>query len=162
MGSMSPQMPGNDWLSRLAPDHAPPPPGWWPPATGWWLLAAAMLAAIVATITWWRHPTRRRRSAALGEIRRLESSIHDDAALAQQLEHVMRRYAVSRYGREAVAGLSGTRWIEFVVRHGGHDWDGAAGTDLLRLAYGGGAPAHRERWLRGARAFVKSRMRATA
>lgn len=162
MGGMTPLQPGGDWLSQLTPDHAPPPPGWWPPAPGWWMLTAVVLAAIVAAVLAWRHPARRRRRAALREIRRIETTVQDDAALARQLENLARRYAVSHFGRETVAGLSGTRWIEFVVHHGGRDWEGAAGADLLRLAYGGTASTHRKPWLRGARAFVKSRKQATA
>ena len=69
---------------------------------------------------------------------------------------------VVRYGRDTVAALSGEAWIDFVVRHGGSDWAGDSGRALLRCAYGAQAamheapasPGHRERWLRGARAFV--------
>ncbi len=162
MGSLSPQAAASNWLSQLAPDHAPPPPGWWPPAPGWWLLAILMIAVTVAATLWWRYPPRRRRGAALRAIQRLETGGRDDATVARELEHLLRRYAVTHYGRDAVARLSGARWIEFVVSHGGKEWDGAAGADLLRLAYGGQASAHREHWFRGARAFVKSRKRVAS
>ena len=35
----------NDWLARLAPEHAPLVPAWWPPAPGWWVLALLLLDA---------------------------------------------------------------------------------------------------------------------
>lgn len=157
MGSVNPSSQVPDWLSQLAPDHAPPPSDGWPPAPGWWLLAVLIIAMGLGLWRWWRHPPRRLRRVALAELRILESASLDDGTLAQQLELLMRRYAVSRYGRAAVAGLSGARWIEFVVSHGGQDWSGAPGSDLLRLAYGGQATAHRDDWFKGARAFVKSR-----
>jgi hypothetical protein len=47
-----------DWLTQLAPAHAPPAPGWGPPAPGWWGLALA-LGLIVAALAY-----RHRRPAA--------------------------------------------------------------------------------------------------
>ncbi len=88
--------------------------------------------------------------------RGLEASAADDAALARGLQQLLRRYALARYGREAVAGLSGEAWIAFVVARGGSDWTGAVGAGLLRCAWGGTAAADRERWLAGARGFVKA------
>jgi hypothetical protein len=154
MGGMIPGNAGNDWLSQLAPDHAPPPPGWWPPAPGWWILAVLLITTILAAIGWWRHPPRRQKRLALRELQHLATGASDDASLARQLEHLLRRYAITRFGREAVAQLSGKAWLDFVVAHGGSAWAGDPGRDLLCLAYGGSAPAHREHWLRGARAFV--------
>lgn len=150
----------NDWLSRLAPDHAPPPPGWWPPAPGWWALALLLLAILAGLAYWWRRPARRLRRAALLELEQLETRANDKAQLARELESLLRRYALARHGRDAVAGLSGSRWIDFVVAHGGRDWSGEAGLDLLRLAYGGDAqhrPTDPARWIAGARAFIKGR-----
>ena len=152
-------------LEQLAPDRAPPPLGWWPLAPGWWGLMALMLLALVSVI-WWRQrrqrpSVRRWQRMALRELTRLQTT-GDDATLARSLQQLLRRYAVVRYGRDTVAALSGEAWIDFVVRHGGSDWAGDSGRALLRCAYGAQAamheapasPGHRERWLRGARAFV--------
>jgi len=146
-----------DWLAQLAPAHAPPPSGWWPPAPGWWALAA--LSVLACVLLWYlrRHLLRRPRRFALRELQQLEADSVDDAALARGLERLLRRYALTRYGREAVARLSGAAWIDFVIAHGGRDWSGRAGEHLLRIAYGGQGTADRALWLRGARAFLKSR-----
>jgi hypothetical protein len=146
-----------DWLAQLAPPHAPPPPGWWPPAPGWWILAILLIAALAALIYWWTRPNMRLRRAALREFKRLQASAADDADLARGLEHLVRRYAISRFGREPVAVLSGERWLAFVIAHGGAAWAGDAGSSLLRAAYGGTAQADRARWLAGARAFLEWR-----
>jgi hypothetical protein len=146
-----------DWLAQLAPAHAPPPPGWWPPAPGWWGLTLLVLLGIAALLIGLRRPPRRLRRAALRQLARLEQAGHDDAHLARQLEDLLRRYAVARFGRETVAGLTGAAWIDFVVAHGGSDWAGDAGASLLRAAYGGESPGDRARWLAGARGFLEER-----
>jgi hypothetical protein len=148
----------NDWLSQLAPAHAPPPPGWWPPAPGWWGLALLLLAGAAGLTYWLNRPRRRLRRAALGELRQLETQVSEEARLASELEQLLRRFAVARYGRDGVAKLSGQRWVDFVVDHGGADWSGVTGPDILRLAYGGSArhrPVDPARWISGARGFIK-------
>ena len=156
MGTVDPAPP--DWLAQLAPAHAPPPVGWWPLAPGWWALLVLLIAAIVGIWVWYqRHPRRLRRSG-LRELATLEATTLGDAALARALEHLVRRYAVARYGREAVAGLSGSRWLDFAIAHGATPWQGAAGTALLQAAYGGTPhTTERARWVAGARAFLKAR-----
>ena len=164
-------------LEQLAPDHAPPPLGWWPLAPGWWGLMVLLLAlAMVALVVAWLRKRRQQPSvkrwqrAALRELAQLQAvsspANNDDAHIARGVQQLLRRYAIARYGRETVAPLSGDAWIAFVVRHGGNDWAGDSGRALLRSAYGGAATAHGgygahtpsadcERWLTGARAFVK-------
>jgi hypothetical protein len=145
------------WLAQLAPPHAPPAPSWWPPAPGWWGLAIVVVLALAGIAYRQTRPAARLRRAALRQLVRLEAQQQDDGALAQALEHLLRRYALARYGHDAVAGLSGERWLRFVVGHGGDAWAGTSGTDLLRAAYGGPLAADRQRWLDGARAFIEAR-----
>jgi hypothetical protein len=154
---------GPDWLARLAPAHAPPPAPWWPPAPGWWGVAALLAFAGAALCWWWLRPAHRQRRLALREFRRLRTAEGiDDRQLARRLEHLLRRYALVRHGRDTVARLSGRRWIEFVIAHGGAAWDEACGEAFLRAAYGGhtdAASADRERWLAGVEGFLRNRVR---
>lgn len=145
------------WLAQLAPAHAPPPPGWWPLAPGWWGVAILSAVAIAGIAYWQTRPSVRLRRSALRELDRLEATLVDDEALARGLEHLLRRYAVARFGRDAVASLSGDRWIAFVQAHGGSAWAGTAGPALLCAAYGGQVDAERSHWLGGARAFLAGR-----
>ncbi len=153
-------------LEQLTPDRAPPPLGWWPLAPGWWGLMALLLMTLMLMM-WWRQrrlrpSVKRWQRMALRELAQLQAT-DNDTTLARGLQQLLRRYAIARYGRDTVAALSGEAWIAFVVRHGGSDWAGDSGRALLRCAYGGKAtpsaapatPADRERWLHGARAFVK-------
>ncbi|HUW26559.1 MAG TPA: DUF4381 domain-containing protein [Gallionella sp.] len=150
MGGVTP-----DWLAQLAPEHAPPAPGWWPPAPGWWILLV-LSALIIAYIVYRQfNPTLRLKRAALRQLKILESTATDNSVLARDLEHLLRRYAVARFGHEMVAGLSGEKWVAFVIEHGASAWTTDAGTNLLRAAYGGTASVDRTVILSGARAFLK-------
>lgn len=147
----------SDWLAQLAPAHAPAPPGWWPLAPGWWMLLILFLLSCAAIIYWQSRPSVRLRRMALRELKKLQQSSSDDITLARELEHLLRRYAVARFGRDTVASLSGERWIAFVVERGGASWSGASGASLLRIAYGGAATADRTAWLAGAQGFIRRR-----
>ena len=147
-----------DWLAQLAPPHAPPPVGWWPLAPGWWGLMLIVLAALVGFWFWYRRPAQRLRRSGMRELAKIESTTVGDADLARALEHLVRRYAVVRYGREAVANLSGSRWLAFAIARGATPWQGATGESLLQAAYGGTPQqTDRARWIAGARAFLKAR-----
>ena len=147
-----------DWLAQLAPPHAPPPVGWWPLAPGWWGLFLLVLAALVGFWFWYRRPSLRLRRSGMRELATIESTAVGNAALAHALEQLVRRYAVVRYGREAVAGLSGRHWLDFAIARGATQWKGAAGESLLQAAYGG-TPQQADRlaWIAGARAFLRGR-----
>jgi hypothetical protein len=146
-------------LKQLAPAHAPPPLGWWPLAPGWWGLPVLLLVVVAALVVWLRlrRPQRRLRLAALRELKQLERNA-DDAALAHGLQHLLRRYAVARYGHAPVAQLSGESWIAFLAAHGGVGLAGEPGRALLRAAYGGAAPEQdRAVWLSAGRGFLRGR-----
>lgn len=146
-----------DWLARLAPAHAPAPAGWWPPAPGWWTLALLLLLAVGAWSYWFMRPARRFSRAALRELKQLENRPRDDAQMASELEQLLRRYALAIHGHGNVANLSGATWLAFVVAHGGDELAGEAGQNLLSAAYGSRVPTDRDRWLKGARNFLRHR-----
>jgi len=152
MGGMT-----SDWLTQLAPAHAPPPPGWWPLAPGWWASLVLFMVLTAVLVYWQTRPSVRLRRSALRELKRLRETVIDDSILACELENLLRRYAVAQFGRDTVAKLSGERWIAFVVEHGGVAWSGSAGISLLRIAYGGAAMAERAAWLTGAQVFIRGR-----
>jgi hypothetical protein len=142
------------WLTRLAPPHAPPPPSLWPPAPGWWLLAALALALPAIALWWWRNPPRRRRRAALRELGRIRAAT-DPRESARAIESLLRRYAMTVFGRERVARLAGAAWLEFLGGEGGEMLGGEPGRDLLAAAFGGTVRDRRAEWLAGAERFVR-------
>jgi hypothetical protein len=152
MGSIKP-----DWLSQLAPAHAPPPPDMWPLAPGYWAVLILLLTVIAVVVYRYYRPVMRIRRTALRELNRLEQTAVNDNELARNLESLMRRYAVSRYGREQVANLAGSEWIRFVANHRGTAFAGEVGSEFLRAAWGKTVTGQRAVWIRGARDFIRSR-----
>lgn len=144
-----------NWLTQLAPAHAPPAPPWWPPAPGWWIVTAFALLLVAGLVWWWRDPHRSSRRAALRELERIRDDDADPRAIACAIESVLRRYAMAVFGRERVARLTGKSWLEFVAAEGGAAFPSEVGRSLLAAAFGGAASDDREVWLAGADAFVR-------
>lgn len=111
-------------LAELRGYHWPDPVGWWPPAPGWWLLALVVLA-LLTLLGWWALRIWRRGAAAraaLVELAALNAAYArdgDSAALARGLSRLLRRFALTRFPRRAVAGLSGEAWLAFLDTQGG-------------------------------------------
>ena len=144
-----------DWLSQLAPEHAPAAPHWWPPAPGWWALAVLLVFG-AATLWWWlRHPGGALRRAALRQLQLIRASDADGAAVARATENLLRRYAVAGFGAERVARLTGESWLRFVVGAGGDALADGPGRSLLAAAFGNHPLDDREQWIAGAEAFIK-------
>jgi hypothetical protein len=153
------------WLDQLAPEHAPPPPSWWPPAPGWWGVAGLCLLALFLVIAWRRFYGRARRrtarSAALLELGHIRAQPQSE--VAARIQRLLRRYALTVFGPDRVAPLSGEAWLDFLARHGGERFAGEDGRALLRAAYGNaGAAAQRETWLAAAEAFIRRASRRRA
>lgn len=145
----------SNWLSQLAPDHAPPPPSWWPPAPGWWVVVALALLLLVVFVRWLRSHNRAMRRSALTELRRIRNSDGDGPAVARAIENLLRRYAVAVFGQARVAKLTGEAWLEFVVAEGGAALAGYPGRSLLVAAFGNHPKDDREQWLTAAETFIK-------
>lgn len=111
-----------DPLAQLRAYHLPEPVSWWPPAPGWWLLALLVLAGTAVGL--WLYLVRRQRRAALRSAQRAlrvlkaEHNIDgDDLKLIRGLSRLLRRFALARFPRTMVAGLTGDAWLGFLDRH---------------------------------------------
>ncbi len=117
---MNPQA---DPLAALRDIHLPPDPGWWPPAPGWWLLALLVVGLLVLA-AWLlprpltRHRQRRGLERGLGALA-LEGDANQRARALGEMSRLARRFAMTRFGRDRVAGLSGDKWLEFLDRTSG-------------------------------------------
>lgn len=148
----------NDWLTQLAAEHAPAPPGWWPLAPGWWLLAVLLAVVLGVGLAWWLRPAARRRRYACRELRRLRERGLEPAEAARAIQALLRRYALTVFGRDAAAPLSGPAWLKFVVEAGGEAFAGDSGRTMLAAAFGAAgnySEADRERWFDAAEQFVR-------
>jgi hypothetical protein len=96
--------------------HLPGAVGWWPPAPGWWILAAALVAA--ATIGFIRYRRLYRERAALRALRSVLVALEQGeqpVRCLQRISMIVRRFAMSiAAGTEAVAGLTGERWLRYL------------------------------------------------
>lgn len=106
--------------------HLPPDIGWWPLAWGWWLVIGLGLLAVFALV-WWllQRPTSIQRASlsaqasALQELDRIEQQYQNDPlGLVRELSVLLRRIAISLYGRRSVAGLTGVSWLQFLDNQG--------------------------------------------
>ena len=109
---------------QLRDIHAAPPPEFWPPAPGWWLLALlclVLLAALGYCVYRRYRRWRRQRTAleALAQFCNAAALENDLARLAAELSVLLRRVALARFSRAAVAGLSGLDWLIFRDATGG-------------------------------------------
>lgn len=147
-----------DWLTQLATARAPAPPSWWPPAVGWWLLVGLIPALAAVSILWWRFSAGARRMrvrrAAMAELNRIRSL--DEADRAPEIQRLMRRYAITAYGANAVANLSGDAWLRFVQAHGGAGFGGTS-NKFLAAAFGKAASTSDTDWSSEAEAFIRYR-----
>jgi hypothetical protein len=113
-----------DPLAQLRGYHLPAPVSWWPPAPGWWVLAVLLLV-LVGTGAWLLLRRRRRRAAArraqeeLLALRAALGSGGDPAAFVRGLSRLLRRFALARFPRQEVAGLTGADWLAFLDANGG-------------------------------------------
>lgn len=123
----------NDPLANLKPLHNPETIAWWPPAPGWWLLAVmALLAA--AVYGWWRYQRRLQRLALL-ELDQLKTQDLTASQVANQINQLLKRYALVCYSRQKVAGLSGKTWLRFLKQSSDEQMFLRAGKLLLDTPY---------------------------
>ncbi|MFI0400401.1 MAG: DUF4381 domain-containing protein [Thiolinea sp.] len=102
--------------------HLPPEISWWPLAWGWWLVLLLALLGLAALVWWWlKRPATNQRvnisaqASALQELERIEQQYSNDPmGLVRELSVLLRRMAISLYGRRSVAGLTGVTWLQFL------------------------------------------------
>jgi len=103
--------------------HLPAEPGWFPPAPGWWLVLAAVLlgAVLVYFLIKYRKKQARFRQEAISLIEELlirheNRELPAPEAIAS-ISATLKRVAITLYGREQVAKLSGQDWLDFLDAH---------------------------------------------
>lgn len=142
--------PTADPLAGLRGYHLPEAISWWPPAPGWWgllLMLLIFLGSIIWVIVRWRQRQRpvRLARAELKRLRVIFEQDKDSAAFTRGISRLLRRYALSRFPREQVAGLAGERWLAFLDAQGGRgQFTNGIGRWLIEAPYRPGVPVSAE------------------
>ena len=128
-----------DPLAALRDIHVPDPPGFWPPAPGWIGVACiatalGVAAAVVAARRWRAGRPRREALADLKSLRARHQAGAQGAEIAMELSTLVRRFALARYPRDEVAGLTGERWIAW-LESALPDFGASARTALIEAPY---------------------------
>ncbi len=94
--------------------HLPDAISAWPPGPGWWFIATLMVAGAIGflALRYWRKTAVRR--AALAEFKQLEKSLsrtRDRHEFVCQVSTLLRRVAISAYGRTTAASAQGKDWV---------------------------------------------------
>ncbi|MCW8128352.1 DUF4381 domain-containing protein [Microbulbifer halophilus] len=124
-------------LAQLHDIHEPAPIGWWPPAPGWWLLAALTLAAIAAALLWLRRRRQRREQNRYREeaVRLLQAINPADTGATQDINEILKRVAVTTFGRARCGNLIGRQWLGFLGNTADIDCPDEAEKALLEHLY---------------------------
>ncbi|CAA6825438.1 MAG: Unknown protein [uncultured Thiotrichaceae bacterium] len=97
--------------------HLPEPVSWWPLAPGWWLLMAMILFIALLIFQKWRRSKQfRARNQAIDEALMMLKGLDEvqDESVIKDLSRILRRVAVTLYGRKETAGLVGEEWLTFL------------------------------------------------
>ena len=103
-----------DALATLRGLHLPQSVGLWPLAPGWWIALALLIGLLVAVGALLRSRRASLGRHALLELDQLVEEREDMQWLAVGISRLLRRVAVSRFGRARVASLYGSRWEHFL------------------------------------------------
>ena len=112
-----------DGLEKLKDIHLPSDVSWWPLAWGWWVLFTLFLSMMLLAIyLYWRSQRKSREELIIAEALYVFHNLVDQPlspqALLMGLSALLRRTAMSLYGREISANLSGKPWLEFLNEKG--------------------------------------------
>ena len=107
-------------LDQLRDIHLPDPVSYWPLAPGWWIVATLAIAIIAATAV--LSYRRYRRNAYRREAVNMLTAINplridgDQTEYLQQLNHLLKKTALTIDKRDIISSLSGQDWLQFLDR----------------------------------------------
>lgn len=110
-------MPASPPALPLRDIHLPEAIGWWPLAPGWWALVVLIPLSTWLLARWLRRRAHDPRRLALYQLTELERNpALSPADKAKAVSILLRRAAMSAYGRPDAARLAGEEWLEFLDR----------------------------------------------
>lgn len=96
--------------------HLPDAISWWPPAIGWWILLALIIAGFIFVPKAYRYltftPYNKVAKIAFDNIVLHYDNDKDATNLLIETSKLLRQIAMTCYGRENIAQLTGNDWIQ--------------------------------------------------
>lgn len=125
--------------------HLPESISWWPIAPGWWLLLLLSLFFGLLTLQKIRRRNNKAHRDAISQqdtianaqkILKGMSKTLDDQQAIKEVSVLLRRTAMSLYGRDSIAGLTGAEWLMFLDKKGKTtDFSQGSGQVLIKQPY---------------------------
>lgn len=113
----------NDALEQLKDIHLPSDVSWWPLALGWWVLLALFFIMMATALYLYIRSLRKTKRELVIEqslllFHHIQQQSLNPKELLMELSELLRRTAISLYGRDVTANLAGNEWLEFLNKHG--------------------------------------------
>jgi len=111
-----------DPLNSLRDIHLPEPVSFWPLAAGWWWLILSSAVLLITMFWLYRHFTRPNvRKHALTELAQFTRCVNDEGSnqFFIDVSILIRRIAITVFGKNQVAGLAGESWLKFLDKTSG-------------------------------------------
>ncbi len=131
----------NPALQQLKDIHLPGAVSMWPVAPGWIILYLLSLSLILYGVYAWQQKRKKRRAILyaqqqLHSLRELMQHNTENINIAAELSTLIRRTALYYFQRNAIAGLTGKSWLEFLNQSGNTTlFTDKAGQLLLEAPY---------------------------
>ena len=125
-------------LEQLNDIQLPDPVGWWPLAFSWWILIFSIIAIVAGAIWYYLDQKRRniyRRSAVQQVEEILQQTGSTENVKISAINAVLKRVAVTAYGRLITASLHDQAWLDFLSETASYIPQPENLQDVLNLAY---------------------------
>ncbi|MCW5589387.1 MAG: DUF4381 domain-containing protein [Legionellales bacterium] len=143
-------MNSTDPLSQLKPLHLPPAITFWPPAPGWLILSALVIFMSAGIVYYFirRYQNQRGKRFALQQLHTLQQQFAQPdyrPQIISNISQLLKRVALLHHPRQQVAGLTGTKWLQFLDESGHtQDFQHGIGKILISAPYNQHIPENAE------------------
>jgi len=112
-----------DGLAQLKDIHLPSAVSWWPLALGWWIILIVAVSLLLIGVYFYRRWQRKSPqeiiiAQSLQLFATLQTQSLTPKVLIMELSELLRRTAISLYGRGIIANLAGDDWLQFLNQKG--------------------------------------------
>ncbi|WP_020413117.1 DUF4381 domain-containing protein [Microbulbifer sp. VTAC004] len=135
----SPSPEAQELLAQLYDIQEPTPISWWPPAPGWWILAAILLLSVlgITLLVSYQRKKAARNRYRIEAIKLLEAVDNTQATATAEINEILKRVAVTTFGRSHCGNLTGDQWLSFLEKSAAHKCPPDARQALLEQLYRG-------------------------